>query len=148
MSGCESKTCSSSVVPERGRPTMKTGTSVPRPRPRVRAKNSGVQAVRSDPAARVLVVNVELCSLHLQEAQDIETALSFLLFGDGASAALVTADPGGIALRDFRNAVIPDSQDLITWHIGDHGFEMHLSGQVPGRIGVFPAGIADLREPK
>jgi predicted naringenin-chalcone synthase len=92
------------------------------------------QAVRADPAARVLVVNVELCSLHLQEAQDIETALSFLLFGDGASAALVTADPGGIALRDFRNAVIPDSQDLITWHIGDQGFRMYLSGKVPGRI--------------
>jgi predicted naringenin-chalcone synthase len=92
------------------------------------------QIVRSDPAARVLVVNVELCSLHLQEAHDIETALSFLLFGDGASAALVTADPGGIALRDFRSAVIPDSQDLITWQIGDHGFRMYLSGKVPGRI--------------
>jgi predicted naringenin-chalcone synthase len=91
-------------------------------------------AVRSDPAARVLVVNLELCSLHLQETDDIETALSFLLFGDGAAAALVTAAPGGIALRDFRTAVIPDSQDLITWHIGDQGFRMYLSGQVPGRI--------------
>ncbi len=60
--------------------------------------------------------------------------LSFLLFGDGASAALVTADPHGIALGRFRATVIPRSQDLITWHIGDSGFEMHLSGQVPGRI--------------
>ena len=54
--------------------------------------------------------------------------------GDGASAALVTADPQGIALGRFRAAVIPRSQDLITWHIGDSGFEMQLSGQVPGRI--------------
>jgi predicted naringenin-chalcone synthase len=92
------------------------------------------QAVLADPGARVLVVNLELCSLHLQETQDLETALSFLLFGDGAAAALVTADPGGIGLRDFRNAVIPDSQDLITWHIGDQGFRMFLSGKVPGRI--------------
>jgi predicted naringenin-chalcone synthase len=30
--------------------------------------------------------------------------------------------------------VIPNSDDLITWHIGDQGFVMHLSGQVPGRI--------------
>ena len=30
--------------------------------------------------------------------------VSFLLFGDGASAALVTAEPHGIALRDFRAA--------------------------------------------
>ncbi len=92
------------------------------------------QAVRSDPSARVLVVNLELCSLHLQETDEIETVLSFLLFGDGCAAALVTADEGGIALTDFRNAVIPDSQDLITWQIGDQGFRMFLSGKVPGRI--------------
>ena len=30
--------------------------------------------------------------------------------------------------------MIPRSAELITWHIGDQGFEMHLSGQVPGRI--------------
>jgi predicted naringenin-chalcone synthase len=90
--------------------------------------------VRADPAARVLVVNLELCTLHLQETSDIETVLSFLLFGDGSAAALVTAEPTGIALDDFRVAVIPESQDLITWHIGTQGFRMHLSGKVPGRI--------------
>lgn len=91
-------------------------------------------AVRSDPAARVLVVNLELCTLHLQETADLETVLSFMLFGDGSTAALVTAEPTGIALMDFRTAVIPDSHDLITWKIGDQGFDMHLSGKVPGRI--------------
>jgi predicted naringenin-chalcone synthase len=90
--------------------------------------------VRADLDARVLVVNLELCTLHLQETSDIETVLSFLLFGDGCAATLVTAEPTGIALDDFRVAVIPDSQDLITWHIGDQGFRMHLSGKVPGRI--------------
>ncbi len=90
--------------------------------------------VRADPAARVLVVNVELCSLHLQDCNAVETALSMLLFGDGATAALVTAEPNGIALEAFRAVVVPDSADLITWTIGDHGFQMFLSGQVPGRI--------------
>jgi predicted naringenin-chalcone synthase len=37
-------------------------------------------------------------------------------------------------LGDFRSVILPDSADLITWTIGDHGFLMHLSGQVPGRI--------------
>jgi predicted naringenin-chalcone synthase len=92
------------------------------------------QAVRSDPAARVLVVNLELCSLHLQETAEIETVLSFLLFGDGCAAALVTGEASGIVLRDFRTAVLPDSQDLITWQIGDQGFRMYLSGKVPARI--------------
>ena len=93
------------------------------------------QIVRADPVSRVMVVNLELCSLHLQEDfQDVPKMLSFLLFADGASAALVTADPTGIAIGRFQATVIPRSHDLITWHIGDSGFVMHLSGQVPGRI--------------
>ena len=90
--------------------------------------------VRSDPDARVLVLNLELSTLHLQETADLEKVLSFLLFGDGAAAALVTSQPHGIALDEFRSVVIPDSESMITWHIGDQGFDMHLSGQVPARI--------------
>lgn len=92
------------------------------------------QAVQADPAARVLVISLELCSLHLQETGDLETALTFMLFGDGCAAALVSAEATGIALGDFRAATIPDSEKLITWHIGNQGFVMHLSGRVPGRI--------------
>jgi predicted naringenin-chalcone synthase len=93
------------------------------------------QIVRADRQSRVLLINLELCSLHLQEDfQDVAKMLSFLLFADGASAALVTADPTGITLGRFQADIIPRSHDLITWHIGDNGFEMHLSGQVPGRI--------------
>lgn len=90
--------------------------------------------VRSDPSARVLVVNIELCSLHFQETGALDQILSMMLFGDGASAALVTADESGIALQDFRAATIADSAEAITWRIGDQGFDMVLSGEVPGRI--------------
>ncbi|HTH99999.1 MAG TPA: type III polyketide synthase [Acidisoma sp.] len=91
-------------------------------------------AVLANPASRVLVVNLELCTLHMQETQDLEVSLSFLIFGDGCAACLVSADQHGIMLHDFRTTVVPDSEDLITWHIGDQGFVMHLSGQVPARI--------------
>jgi predicted naringenin-chalcone synthase len=47
----------------------------------------------------------------------------------------VTADPIGIALTDFRAATIAGSADAITWRIGDQGFDMHLGGEVPARIG-------------
>jgi predicted naringenin-chalcone synthase len=90
--------------------------------------------VRSEPGARVLVVSVELSSLHLQEQWELEKMLSFLLFGDGCGACLVSAEPIGLSLDHFHAEVIPRSAELITWHIRDHGFEMHLSGQVPGRI--------------
>lgn len=90
--------------------------------------------VRSEPRARVLVVNLELCTLHFQQTTQLEQLLSMLLFGDGCSAALVSADETGIALLDFRSAAIEDSAETITWRIGDQGFDMHLSGEVPGRI--------------
>lgn len=90
--------------------------------------------VRSEPAARVLVVNLELCSLHFQQTSDLDKLLSALLFGDGCAATLVTAEEEGLALVDFRAAALPASADLITWRIGDQGFDMHLSGEVPQRI--------------
>jgi predicted naringenin-chalcone synthase len=90
--------------------------------------------VRSEPQAQVLVVNLELCTLHLKETTDMEQILSFLLFGDGCAACLVTADPQGIALESFRALVVPGTRDLITWHIREFGFDMGLSGQVPAAI--------------
>jgi predicted naringenin-chalcone synthase len=90
--------------------------------------------VRSDPAARVLVVNLELCTLHFQDTTNLETLLSMMLFGDGASAALVTAEEAGLALEDFLSLALPQSGRLITWDIGDHGFDIGLSGEVPRRI--------------
>jgi predicted naringenin-chalcone synthase len=88
-------------------------------------------AVRSDPAARVLVLNLELCSLHLQPSSEIEQLLCFLLFADGCSAALVTAEATGLRLEGFRAALVPEARDQITWRIGDAGFDMTLSGLVP-----------------
>jgi predicted naringenin-chalcone synthase len=90
--------------------------------------------VRSMPDARVLVVTVELCSLHFQRTAELDKLLSMLLFGDGAAAALVTSEKSGIELIDFRAASIKGSADSITWKIGDQGFDMHLGGEVPLRI--------------
>jgi predicted naringenin-chalcone synthase len=90
--------------------------------------------VRSEPEARVLVVTVELSSLHLQDEQEIEPLLAMLQFGDGAAAALVTAEPRGFAISHPFAVTLAASEDLIRWTIGDSGFAMRLSGEVPGRI--------------
>lgn len=100
----------------------------------VPALRAARDTVLADPGARVLVINLELSTLHLQETSDLETVLSFMLFADGGAAALVSADPTGFSLGDFRSVLIPESAEFITWQIGDAGFLMHLSGQVPGRI--------------
>ena len=90
--------------------------------------------VRSEPQARVLAVNLELCTLHLHETDDLEEILSFLLFADGCAAALVSADPVGVEMTSFRAALVPDTRELIRWHIRQQGFDMVLSGAVPGAI--------------
>ena len=87
--------------------------------------------VRSEPAARVLMLNLELCTLHLQQTQDLEQVLSFLLFADGCAASVISAEPAGFGLDSFRAVMIPDTRDLITWKIRSLGFDMLLSGRVP-----------------
>ena len=91
--------------------------------------------VRSEPAARVLVLTLELCTLHFQKTLDLERLLAMLLFGDGAAVALVSAEPHGLALDDFRATTLPSSAEAIRWTIRNQGFDMHLGGEVPGHIG-------------
>ena len=100
----------------------------------VTALRTAGHIVRSDPSARVLVVAVELCTLHLQTTDRLDSLLAMSQFADGAAAALVTAEGPGLALRDGLSMTLDDSQDLITWTIGDTGFAMELSGEVPGRL--------------
>ncbi|MGI4731896.1 MAG: type III polyketide synthase [Janthinobacterium lividum] len=106
----------------------------------VAALRNARHIVRSDPAARVLVVCVELPTLHMQANDTLEPLLGQLQFGDGAAAALVAAEPAGLALGQPFATTLPDSHELIRWDISDSGFVMHLSGEVPGRIA---AGLAD-----
>lgn len=90
--------------------------------------------VRSEPEAKVLVVCVELCTLHFQETHELEKILAFSLFGDGAAAAFVSAKEEGLALDSFKTLLVADEPDLITWTIRDQGFDMVLSGKVPATL--------------
>ncbi len=96
-------------------------------------------ACRAEPGAVVLIACVELCSLHFPYRGEGDCLLANALFADGAGAAVVTARdskprPFSLELRDFASVVLPDSQQCMSWSIGDHGFEMRLSLDVPGRI--------------
>jgi predicted naringenin-chalcone synthase len=102
----------------------------------INALKSAHHIVRSEPGAHVLVLNLELCSLHFQETENLEQVLSFLVFADGCAASLVSAEPEGLAIDSFLAVSIPATSHLITWRIGELGFDMHLSGQVPGEIGA------------
>jgi alpha-pyrone synthase len=111
----------------------------------VNALKSARHIVRSEPKSKVLCVNLELCTLHLQQTQELEQVLSFLVFGDGCAASLISAEPVGFAMESFRSVMIPATRELITWRIRELGFDMLLSGKVPGEIGkALAAGSADV----
>jgi alpha-pyrone synthase len=106
------------------------------------ALKSARHIVRSEPDARVLLLSLELCTLHMQETQDLEQLLAFTVFADGCAAYLVTAQPSGLAIDSFLAVNLSATDQLITWRIGEQGFDMHLSGQVPGKLrqGLAEAG--------
>jgi len=101
----------------------------------INALKSAHHIVRSEPDATVLILNLELCTLHFQETHELEQVLSFLVFADGCAACMVSAQPHGLAIDSFLAVQIPATNHLITWRIGELGFDMHLSGEVPGEIG-------------
>ncbi|HSQ95786.1 MAG TPA: hypothetical protein VLM18_06825 [Croceibacterium sp.] len=80
------------------------------------------------------MVAIELCSLHLQGDAGLESMLAMAQFSDGAAAAIVSAEGAGLAIGEGLSATLEESDTLITWTIGDTGFAMNLSGEVPGRL--------------
>jgi predicted naringenin-chalcone synthase len=89
--------------------------------------------VSADPAAIVLVCCAELCGLHFAYGQEPQRWVANALFADGAAAAVVAARaaPGSRAILADASIIVPETADLMTWRIGDHGFEMTLSPRVP-----------------
>ena len=88
------------------------------------------------PENRVLVVCVEVSSIHFHDDARLDRLISNTLFADGAAATVVTNEPGGIELATTASTLIPDTADVMGWEIGDHGFEMTLGAEVPAAIGA------------
>lgn len=104
------------------------------------ALRSAAQFCAADPDAVVLVVCVELCSLHIRSSDDPDSIVAASVFADGAAAAIVSArDDGGdgpsLELDAFSTAITTDGEADMAWTISDHGFEMVLSSYVPQIIG-------------
>jgi alpha-pyrone synthase len=101
------------------------------------ALKNAYHIVRSNPQAVVLLVGVELCSIHHNTRPDPEQVVANAIFGDGASAVLVTSeDPGfetgrGLELVNFYSLFAPDGKNDMTWRIGNNAFELYLSSYVP-----------------
>jgi predicted naringenin-chalcone synthase len=103
------------------------------------ALRMAAQFCEADPRAVVLVVCLELCTLHMQIDDKPDNILANSLFADGCAAAVVSArtpEGAGFALRGFESALLPSGEADMAWDIGDEGFNIVLSSYVPGIIGA------------
>ena len=96
---------------------------------------------QGDGQAQVLLVCVELCSLHCQINDSLENWVINALFADGAAAAILRSQSEGEAVgkliyQDSCSQLV-QGEDLMTWTIGDTGFLMGLSPKVPGVIAEY-----------
>jgi predicted naringenin-chalcone synthase len=96
----------------------------------------------SEPSAKVLVVCVELCTLHFQPKDNHDNLLSNTIFGDGAAALLITSDKAakarelkGLSLEGSYGLLLKEGKELMGWNITPQTFEMILSAKIPEFIG-------------
>lgn len=88
--------------------------------------------------SKVLIVCVELCTLHFQNKKTDDHILSNALFSDGAAAALISAKPSEepfvLKLKQFEQLLIPKGKSDMAWNIHSEGFLMKLSSYVPALV--------------
>jgi predicted naringenin-chalcone synthase len=99
------------------------------------------QIVSSNPSAKVLIVCVELCTLHIQPSSHREALFGASFFGDGASACIVgSSGPnhhGIFQLKNEHSILLPDSAEEMVWEVSNYGFDLYLSTNIPKLIGRF-----------
>lgn len=93
--------------------------------------------VRADPEARVLMINLELCTIHLQQDAPLDRLVASMLFSDGCAASLISAKPEGFRLDAFNTILSLDDADKMSWLVEDQGFAMTLDAAIPDRIRDF-----------
>ncbi|MGB4774529.1 MAG: type III polyketide synthase [Daejeonella sp.] len=95
---------------------------------------------RANEHAKVLIVSVELCTLHFQKENTLDNWVSNSLFSDGAAAVVVentiskTVPKNHLELNTFYSEFIPEAKDEMGWYVGNSGFEMTLTSKVSKQI--------------
>ena len=98
--------------------------------------------VKSHTDARVLIVSVELCTLHFQPKNNSDNLLSNTIFGDGAAAVIMVSESmaiehnlKGFSLTGFYPILLKRGKGLMGWNITSINFEMILAAGVPEFLG-------------
>ncbi|MBL8739336.1 MAG: type III polyketide synthase [Planctomycetes bacterium] len=91
--------------------------------------------LRGHPKGVVVVLTIEQCSLTFQpDDRSIANLISVGLFGDGAAAAVLVGSERraqGPRVVATRSVFYPETEHVMGWDIGAHGFRIQLSAEVP-----------------
>lgn len=103
---------------------------------------------KENPKNRVLMVCTELCSLHFQADNSVETFVANALFSDGSAAAIVGCEPrkGEKALFEMVNQssfALSQTKELMTWEAANTGLVMKVSVKVPAFLGKHIAAFSE-----
>jgi predicted naringenin-chalcone synthase len=92
------------------------------------------QICRADEEATVMIVSVELCTLHFQANSKLDDLLSASVFADGGAGAIISSkapSTRGYKIDGFASALLDKGENDMAWSIGDRGFNMILSSYIP-----------------
>ncbi|WP_069130682.1 type III polyketide synthase [Rhodohalobacter halophilus] len=92
------------------------------------------QICLANPKANVMIVSVELCTLHFQANPKMDDLLSASVFADGGAGAIVSnrkLETSAFQIDAFASAITDKGKDDMAWSIGDTGFNMVLSNYIP-----------------
>lgn len=86
----------------------------------------------AEPGSRIVCVVIELCGLTFRPADSSPANIvATALFGDGAAAAVISTHGDGPTIGPWDEHSFPDSLDVMGWDIGDDGFGVRFSRDIP-----------------
>lgn len=89
---------------------------------------------KANPSANVLIVCIEICTIHFQQKMTLDNLLANAIFSDGAAAILVQGQPQQdkyLTFESFYCDLLPNAGKAMSWHIADEGFDIVLSSYIP-----------------
>jgi predicted naringenin-chalcone synthase len=104
--------------------------------------------LRAEPEAKVLMISIELCTIHFQREYVEDNILANSIFADGAAAALLMKSNHGLSIASYLSQVLREGEEDMAWGIGDFGFEMRLSKYIPVLLDTGIKKLLDVFEAK
>ncbi len=90
---------------------------------------------RAMQGAAVLMVAVEICSVTFRQS-DTRTSniVASSIFGDGAAAVVISAQPHTVSIGTGMSTLFPDTEDIMGWDVLDDGLSVRFSRDIPSFV--------------